>query len=133
MMSVAPWKILTWSAVPLPQEDWPRTVRKLRHLGMSVHVDDGGARLGSGQILWGLETRAGMLGLAWDWRELLKGVVVIADPMSIVCNADLLDEEGCTLSDAERLMCLNTAVYQLPWQPVVVTAKRRLREEAVAA
>lgn len=133
MMSVAPWKILTWSAVPLPQGEWPRTVRKLRHLGMSVHVDDDGARLGSGQVLWGLETRAGMLGLAWDWRELLKGVVVIADPMSIVCNANLLDEEGCALSDAERLMCLNTAVYRLPWQPVVATAKRRLREEVVAA
>lgn len=129
MMSVAPWKILTWSAVPVARDDWPRTVRKLRHLGMSVHVDDGGARLGSGQILWGLESQRGMLGLAWDWRELVAGVVVIADPMSIVCNGNLLDEEGCALNDAERLMCLNTAVYQLPWQPVVASAKRRLREE----
>lgn len=132
MMSIAPWKILTWSAVPVAQDDWPRTVRKLRHLGMSVHVDDGGARLGSGQVLWGLDTQDGRLGLAWDWRELVKGVVVIADPMSIVCNGNLLDEEGCPLNDAERLMCLNTAVYQLPWQPVVAAAKRRMREAVPA-
>jgi hypothetical protein len=130
-MSVAPWKILTWSTVPIPQQDWTRTVRKLRHLGLSVHVDDGGSRLGSGQILWGIDTPQGMLGIAWDWRELLRGVIVIADPMSIVCNADLLDEEGCSLSEAERLMCLNTAVYQLPWQPAVASAKRRLHRELV--
>lgn len=131
-MSVAPWKILTWSAVPVPQTEWTRTVRKLRHLGMSVHVDDRRARLGAGQILWGLETPQGMMGLAWDWLELVKGVVVIADPMSIICNANILDEEGCALSDAERVMCLNTAVYQMAWQSAVVSAKRRLREEVVA-
>jgi hypothetical protein len=132
MMSVAPWKILTWSAVPVPLDDWPRTVRKLRHLGMSVHVDDGGARLGSGQVLWGLDTPDGMLGLAWDWRELVKGVVVIADPMSIVCNGRLLDEEGGELSDPERLLCLNTAVYRLAWQGVVASNRRRMLEEIAA-
>jgi hypothetical protein len=132
MMSVAPWKILTWPAVPVLLEDWPRNVRKLRHLGMSVHVDDGGSRLGYGQVLWGLETECGMLGMAWDWRELVKGVVVMADPMSIVTNGRLVDEEGEMVSEPERLLCLNTAVYRLPWQPVVASTKRRLREEVVA-
>ena len=98
---------------------------------MSVHVDDGEKPLRYGQLLWGFETDDSMLGIAWDWREVMPDVVAIADPMSIVSNACFVDEEGIAVDDAVRMLCLNSAVYQLPWQTTVCAAKRRMRAAAL--
>ena len=93
-MTIPAWKIVTWPTVPTPLDDWQQAVHRLRHLGMSVHVDDGDRSLRYGQLLWGFETEDSMLGIAWDWREVMPDVVAIADPMSIVSNACFVDEEG---------------------------------------
>lgn len=66
-----------------------------------------------------------MVGIAWDWREVLRDVVVMADPMSILSNVKFVDEEGEEFDDADRLLQLNTAVYNIPWQNAVCTTKRK--------
>jgi len=131
-MTIPAWKIVTWPTVPTPLDDWQQSVRRLRHLGMSVHVDDADKPLRYGQLLWGFETHDSMLGIAWDWREVMPDVVAIADPLSIVSNACFVDEEGVAVDDAVRMLCLNTAVYQLPWQTAVCAAKRKMRASALA-
>jgi hypothetical protein len=132
IMTIPAWKIVTWPTVPTPLDDWQQAVRRLRHLGMSVHVDDSKKSLRYGQLLWGFETRDSMLGIAWDWREVMPDVVAIADPLSIVSNACFVDEEGVAVDDAVRMLCLNTAVYQLPWQTTVCRASRKARVSALA-
>ncbi len=127
-MTIPAWKIVTWPTVATPLDDWHQSVRRLRYLGMSVHVDDDGEKpLRYGQLLWGCEARDSMLGIAWDWREVMPDVVAIADPMSIVSNACFVDEEGIEVDEAVRMLCLNEAVYQLPWQTAVCDAKRKMR------
>ncbi|MBS0435989.1 MAG: hypothetical protein JSR75_14050 [Proteobacteria bacterium] len=132
-MTIPAWKIVTWPTVPTPLDDWQQAVHRLRHLGMSVHVDEGEKPLRYGQLLWGFESHDVMLGIAWDWREVMPDVVAIADPMSIVSNACFVDEEGAAVDDAVRMMYLNSAVYQLPWQTAVCAARHRMRAAAVLA
>jgi hypothetical protein len=131
-MTIPAWKIVTWPKVATPLDDWQHAVRRLRHLSMSVHVDGTDKDLRYGQLLWGYETPDSMLGIAWDWREVMPDVVAIADPLSIVSNASFVDEEGLEVDDAVRMMCLNAAVYQLPWQTAVCAAKRKMRAAAMA-
>ena len=123
-MTIPAWKIIAWPRVPSPIRQWSRTVRRLRPLGTSVN-EDGPGGLRHGQLLWGIEADGAMLGIAWDWREVMPDVVVIGDPMSILTNVSFVDEEGAPVNDAVRLLYLNTAVYQLPWQRGVRQAMKR--------
>ena len=130
-MSIPAWKIIAWPRVASPIGHWARTVRKLRPLGTSVQ-SDGASALRHGQMLWGIELDGSMLGIAWDWREVMPNVVVIGDPMSILTNVSFIDEEGTPVNDAVRLLYLNSAVYQLPWQRGVRQAIKSGREAVVA-
>ena len=125
--TVPAWKNIAWPELASPFANWTLTVRKLRHLSTLVN-DDGPWELRHGQMLWGIEFHGVMLAVAWDWREVMPDVVVIGDPMSILTNVSFLDEEGAPVNDAVRLVYLNTAVYQLPWQRGVRQAMKRTTE-----
>jgi hypothetical protein len=61
----------------------------------------------------------GEAGVAWDWVQIARGVVAIADPMSVVTNVRLVGDEGEVLT-AHRGRCfLNELVRALPWQSEV--------------
>ena len=40
----------------------------------------------TGQTLWACQSDDAQLGLAWDWVQIGRGVVAMADPMSVVTN-----------------------------------------------
>ena len=60
--------------------------------------------------------------MAWDWVELSRGVVAIADPMSVVTNVRLIGEEGEVLTSLQSAPFLNELVRNLPWQVEVQRA-----------
>ena len=126
-MTLPAWKIITLPRVPSTLAQWPRTIKRLRPMGTSVQVNSDKKRLRHGQLVWGLEAGDMLLGIAWDWMEMMPGIVVMGDPMSIVTNASFFDEEGSPVDDAVRLLQVNAAVYQLPWQRNVRDAIRRER------
>jgi hypothetical protein len=116
----------------LKVKEWRRSSRKLRHLGTSVHVDEQAEGLRYGQVLWGREASDQMVGLAWDWREVMPEVIALADPMTVLSNLRLLDERGGRLSDAELLLQLNNTIYSLGWQDLICTTRRSWREALAA-
>lgn len=69
-----------------------------------------------GQVVWGTTTRDGMIGFAWDWMEVKEFVVAIADPMLIVSNLRLVDGDGASVPESERILCMNNAIHALGWQ-----------------
>ncbi len=65
--------------------------------------------------------------MAWDWVQIARGVVAMADPMAVVTNLRLVSDEGTLLSAPESARHINRIVRDLPWQHEVEVALRRQR------
>lgn len=114
------WAPVLWQAGFAPQP-------QLSHLG--TRVLSSGDRNGpcTGQTLWGDDSEDQAAGVAWDWVELRRGVVAMADPFGMVTNLRLLDQHGEALSQTQVAVHLHQIVHALPWQREV---KRALRKAA---
>ncbi len=64
----------------------------------------------------------GEAGVAWDWVQLSRGVVAMADPMSVISNLRLVGSAGEVLTAWEAALYLNEIVHALPWQDEVQRA-----------
>lgn len=80
----------------------------------------------AGQTLWGGLLEEGDAGVAWDWVQISRGVVALADPMSVVTNLRLVGEAGEVLTSLQAALYLNALVHELPWQGEVERALRGL-------
>ncbi len=76
----------------------------------------------AGQTVWGGSGDDGEAGVAWDWVQISRGVVAMADPMSVVSNLRLVGEQGEVLTALESARYLNELVRVLPWQSEVERA-----------
>ena len=112
---VCAWPTLLWQASLAPQ-------LHLTHLGTHVLNFGDEACLCSGQTLWGDESDERTAGVAWDWVELQQGVVAMCDPLGLVTNLKLLDEEGEALNRVAAAVRLHQMVHALPWQTEVQRA-----------
>ena len=117
---VCAWPPLLWQASRAPQ-------LHLTHLGTRVLTVGDDLCLSTGQTLWGDDREARSAGVAWDWVRLQQGIVAMADPLSLVTNLRLLDDEGEALTDIETVVRLHHLVHSLPWQNEV---QRALHEVA---
>jgi hypothetical protein len=57
--------------------------------------------------------------MAWDWIHLSRGIVAMADPLSVVTNLRLVGRDGDGLTLLETLRYLNEVVHTLDWQSEV--------------
>ncbi len=60
--------------------------------------------------------------MAWDWVQIARGVVAMADPMSVISNLRFIGGEGEVLTAYESSLFLNEIVRLLPWQSEVQRA-----------
>jgi hypothetical protein len=72
--------------------------------------------------LWAWHGDEGDVGMAWDWVQLNRGVVAMADPMAVVTNLRLVGDEGEVLTAYESARHFNCIVHALPWQDEVERA-----------
>jgi hypothetical protein len=109
------WPPILWQASRAPQ-------LHLMHLGTRVlNLGDEGSPC-TGQTLWGEETEDRSAGVAWDWVRLLPGVVAMSDPLGLITNLKLLDDQGEALTNLEAAVRLHQLVHALPWQNEVQRA-----------
>lgn len=115
-----PWTLHAWP--PLLWQVGKKIPLRLRHLGTQV-TNPGDAMFRTvGQTLWAWHGEEGDVGLAWDWVQLGRGVVAMADPMAVVTNLRLVGEEGEVLGPLEAARHFNSLVHALPWQHEVERA-----------
>jgi hypothetical protein len=115
-----PWIVRAWPPVVWPIHEVPTF--RLVHLGTSVlHAPTHGGA-GAGQTLWGGRMPQGSAGVAWDWVELSRGVVAMADPLGLISNLQFVDGGGAVLSGLQAALRLNQIVNLLPWQQEVARA-----------
>jgi hypothetical protein len=76
----------------------------------------------AGQTVWAASAAEGAAGMAWDWVQIARGVVAMADPMLVITNLRLLGSAGEVLTAHESACFLNELVSALPWQREVQRA-----------
>ena len=118
---VCAWPPLLWQASRAPQ-------LLLTHLGTRVLNFGDHHEPCTGQTLWGDDREAQSAGVAWDWVQLQQGVVAMADPLGLVTNLKLLDDDGEALTNFQMAVKLHQLVHALPWQSEV---QRALHQAAV--
>lgn len=129
-MTVPAWHVINWSTVPIAARTFRSAYARFTHLGTNISEDS--PHLRCGQALWGLRVGSQMVGIAFEWAEAARGVPVLADPMQILSNVTLLDDDGRPLDDSARIVELNTAVHEIDWQEQLA-ARRRTTPERLAA
>ena len=118
--SLTPWSLRAWPPVLWQAEQTGEL--QLHHLGTHVTFPGDRTQGLSGQTLWGGHSLEGETGVAWDWIQIGRGVVAIADPLSLVTNLRLVGSEGEVLTAMEATLFLNELVHGLPWQFEVARA-----------
>lgn len=117
-----PWSLRAWP--PIWWQAGKSTGLQFQHIGTLVTFS-GDRRSGTaGQTLWGGCAEDGEAGVAWDWVQVSRGVVAMADPMSVVTNLRFVGEQGEVLTALEAVRFLNELVHRLPWQHEVARALR---------
>lgn len=79
----------------------------------------------SGRSLWSGMSPEGMVGLSWQWAQIMDGVFALTDPMAIDSNLALLGSDGSRLSPTATAMVLNRIVCAMPWQAEAARALRQ--------
>ncbi len=97
----------------------------LRPLDITIDESSVGSGHACGQTLWHFRHGDGLAAIGWEWVQVRRGFLAMSDPMNIVSNLRVVDDENCAVSDSQRLIVLNTMVHATPWQGDVL---RRLRE-----
>lgn len=113
-----PWTLRAWPPVLCQAGRTPAL--RFHHLATLVLNAGEHDQPRTGQTLWGSAGTGGEeAGVAWDWVQLMPGVVAMADPMSVVTNLRLVGPEGEVLTAWEAARHLNDIVHMLPWQQEV--------------
>ncbi len=117
---VTPWALRAWPPLLWQARD-PDPVQ-FQHIGTRVVFSGDPLYPPAGQTVWAAHAAEGEAGMAWDWVQIARGVVAIADPMSVVTNLRLVGGEGEVLTAHESALFLNTLLRTLPWQSEVQRA-----------
>jgi hypothetical protein len=112
-----PWTVRAWPPLLWQVDDLQPLL--LRHLGTRVTNPGDQISRTAGQTIWATATDGQQAGMAWDWIHLARGVVAMADPLSVVTNLRLVNPDGDVLTPLESLRRLNEVVRTLPWQDEV--------------
>jgi hypothetical protein len=113
-----PWTVRAWPTLLWQVERLPPL--QMRHVDTRVTNPGDQISRQAGQTVWAAATaNAGQAGMAWDWIQLSKGVVAMADPLSVVTNIRLVNSDGDVLPPLESLRHLNEIVHTLAWQDEV--------------
>jgi hypothetical protein len=115
--SATAWSLRAWPPL-LWQADQTSCVC-FQHVGTHVELVGESPGPPSGQTIWAAAACGGQAGMAWDWVQIARGVVAIADPMSVVTNVRLIGDAGEVLTAQQAARFFNEMLRSLPWQQEV--------------
>jgi hypothetical protein len=123
-MTISPWALPSWPQhewyMPTQKRSWPKFV----HAATVCHPE---VRT-KGTTIWVSEIDGNKVGLAWDWDEVLPGVIALVDANAIISNLRFLRDHDHYEAPLRTVVSLARLVHALPWQRTVV---RTLRREGV--
>ncbi|MCK9688901.1 hypothetical protein [Scleromatobacter humisilvae] len=120
-MAILSSTISAWEPFEASLLEWRRLCKRMECLDSSQGIDAESDRTHLGEVLWGIEVKDSgstprMLGVCWEWREVIPNVVALSNPLGIQSNVRLKDETGALVTPAKLILHLNAAVSGFRWQ-----------------
>jgi hypothetical protein len=120
-MSILTSTVNKWDLFEASLLEWRRLCKRMKYLDSSRGIDFDRDRTHLGEVLWGIELKnvAGssrMIGLCWEWREVIPNVLALSNPLGIQSNLLLKDERGEIVVPSKLVLHLNAAVNSFAWQ-----------------
>ena len=120
-MSILTSTVSKWDPFEASLLEWRRLCKRMRYLDSSRGIDFDRDRTYLGEVLWGIELKGSgsssrMLGVCWEWREVIPNVLALSNPMGIQSNVLLKDERGELVAASKLVLHLNAAVNSFAWQ-----------------
>lgn len=130
-MIVTPWQISTWTPICISPSVVDEAAARYRLLAVEADADPAGGLL-RGHVVYGAAADSGCAAVAWEWAEMKPRVIAMSDPMTIISNIQLQQDQGDVDDDA-RLLFLHGLIGRVDWQAEVrdVLALRRRRSARV--
>ena len=128
LMGLQSWMIKSWPIIdwfpPLLEDEWPSFL----HMSTQVRQERKGSEPCVGSTVWVGSIDGVYAGLAWEWVELRPGVLMLADPNSVITNVQVVSAGRQTTDPLEAAVSLNTILHRLPWQDIVGEVLASARE-----
>jgi hypothetical protein len=130
-------RLRSWQVPDLPRVECylplhlPMRVR-LHHVETHVHPEPLADGRRVGDTVWEEVFDGRRLMVAWDWLEIMPGVVCQLDPANVSTNIRFLNPRGCYEEPAQAMISVNKLVHRTPWQYVVISALRGRQQEELA-
>ena len=121
MSNLPPWAVTSMPMVWLNDCDPEGAARSFRPVSFTAHrASPGSDMVRYGQVLWASRLQRSEVAVAWDWVELPRKIIAMADPMQVVSNIQLQHDDGRWMNERQRILWLNDLVHALPWQAELV-------------
>ncbi len=120
-MSILTSTVSKWDPFEASLLEWRRLCKRMKYLDSSRGIDFDRDRTHLGEVLWGIEVKEGgsagrMVGVCWEWREVIPNVLALSNPLGIQSNVLLKDERGEVVVPSKLVLHLNAAVNRFAWQ-----------------
>lgn len=120
-MSILTSTVSKWDPFEASLLEWRRLCKRMKYLDSSRGIDFDREHTHLGEVLWGIEVKEGanssrMIGVCWEWREVIPNVVALSNPLGIQSNLLLKDERGEVVAPSKLVLHLNAAVNRFAWQ-----------------
>jgi hypothetical protein len=115
-MQIAAWQLMACETVVKTLNEFEIVAHDMRQIGSTVRIDDSRGGLCSGEVVWTAESAPVPISIAWEWTEIRPDIVALFDPMNILSNVALVDDDGMTLGRSKRMLHLNNLVHRLAWR-----------------
>ena len=120
-MSILTSTVSKWDPFEASLLEWRRLCKRMKYLDSSRGIDFDRDRTHLGEVLWGIEMKEGagagrMIGVCWEWREVIPNVLALSNPLGIRSNVLLKDERGEVVAQSKLILHLNAAVNRFAWQ-----------------
>ena len=108
------WPIIDWFP-PSSEDEWPSFL----HMNTQLRQECRGSEPCVGSTVWVGSIDGVYAGLAWEWVELRPGVLMLADPNSIITNVQVVGVSRQPMDALDATVSLNAILHRLSWQDIV--------------
>jgi hypothetical protein len=133
-MKIRSWMVRGWPTVTWQVPEDISVFPTFEHMATEVRPETGPLGRASGDTVWATTLRdRQLLAVAWEWVEVMPGVVVISDPNGLISNARFVAADGLEADELGAACASNMIAYSTPWQKVVISHLNQERTLANAA
>ena len=118
-VNIQSWMIKSWATLECYLPPDPGEQPRFKHASTQVRDDGSASGMRAGDTVWIAQDDQWPAGLAWEWVEARPGLLMLADPNSIITNLAVVDKDRQLVTGLKKIVALNQLVHALNWQTEV--------------